>query len=131
MKSAALTLFLFLTSAAFPATAADGPVSGSWTVKGNVYGNDIAQVCTIKQDEKKLTGTCKSDATGEVGITGEVKDKTVTWQLDTTYNGTQITLIYSGTLDGAGSNISGKINVEPFNIEGDFTAKKDEPKKEK
>ena len=71
MKSAALTLFLFLTLAAFPATAADGPVSGSWTVKGNVYGNDIAQVCTLKQDEKKLTGTCKSDATGEVGITGD------------------------------------------------------------
>jgi hypothetical protein len=131
MKSLFFTLFLFLTVAALPVLAAEGPVSGIWTVKGNVYGQDLNQVCTIKQDDKKLTGSCKSETSGTTEITGEVKDKTVTWQFKTEYNGTPLTIVYNGTLDSASSNISGKINVQEFSIEGEFTAKKEEAKKDK
>ena len=124
-----VTLTLVLAFSALTVMAADNPVSGTWKVNGDIAGNAVDQVCTMKQDGKKLTGSCKSpDATTE--ITGEVNDTKVTWQFPLDYNGQKLTLIFTGTLDAASSQIKGTIDVQPIGVSGDFTAKKEEAKKE-
>ena len=130
MKSQFLKILFILTFAALPALAGDGPVSGVWKINGSVSGVTIDMTCKINQEEKKLTGSCKSDQVAETAVTGEVADKKVQWKFNTDYNGMSLTLVFNGTLDDKASNMSGKIDVQPVGIEGDFSAKKEEPKKD-
>lgn len=120
-----------LLAAAITALAADTPLSGTWKISGSVYGNAQNQTCTFKQEAEKITGTCKSDDAKTFNITGEVKDKKVSWKYDTEYNGTPLTVIFTGDLDAQSTAVSGKIKVQPFDIDGDFTAKKQEEPKAK
>jgi len=64
------------------------------------------------------TGSCKSD-TGEVKLTGTVDGKKVTMKFDTEYNGSPLTVTYTGTLDDSG-NVQGDADVEPMGVTGDF-----------
>ncbi|HEY8559030.1 MAG TPA: hypothetical protein VIL74_01410 [Pyrinomonadaceae bacterium] len=130
MRSKILNALFILTIGALPAFAGEGAVSGIWKISGSVYNTPVEMTCTINQDDKKLSGSCKADQLGEKSITGEVSDRKVQWKLDTDYNGMQLTLVFNGTLDDKASNITGKIDVQPMNIEGDFSAKKEESKKE-
>jgi type 1 fimbria pilin len=128
LKTAALLVAL-LSAAAF---AQDGgaPVSGNWKVTGDVVGNAVELTCAFTQDGKKLTGSCRrpgSDKADE--IAGEVDDKKVTWKFDTSYNGQSITLTFSGALD-APSKLKGGIDVQPYGVSGEFSATKEEAKKE-
>ncbi len=52
----------------------------------------------------------------------------MSWKFDVDYNGTPLTMTYSGTLDDTAKNMTGKITVEPVGVEGEFTAKKDDAK---
>jgi len=131
MKSTVLSALFILTFAGVPALAADGPASGVWKVTGSVAGNAVETTCTVKQDDKKLSGSCKGKDGVESALTGEAADKNVKWEFKRDFNGTEITLIFTGALDDKSSNISGgKINVQPFGVDGDFSAKKEEAKKE-
>ncbi|MCB1024994.1 MAG: hypothetical protein KDB79_11415 [Acidobacteria bacterium] len=125
MRSMIFRSFLILTFTALTILAADNDLSGTWKVSGSVYGNAIEQACTIKQEESKLTGSCKTEGMADAVITGEINDKNVTWKFNSDYNGTEITLVYTGVLNEDKSNISGKINVAPFGVDGDFTARKE------
>lgn len=124
-------LFFVLAFAVVPAFADDAAVAGVWKVTGSVYGNPVDSTCTVKQEGKTLSGSCKSGQTGETAITGSVDGKKVTWQFNADFNGTPITIIFNGSVDDAAKAISGSINVQPFNVDGDFTAAKEEPKKDK
>ena len=129
MKSLKITALL-LTLLAAPALAQSNTVSGTWKVTGEVSGYTIDQVCTLTQDEKKLTGSCKSaSAEKPYELTGEVDDKKVTWKYDADFQGQKITLTFKGTLD-ASSQLKGDIDVQPFNVTGTFSAAKEEAKKE-
>lgn len=125
-----LGILLALVFAAVPVFANDAAVAGDWKVSGSVYGNAIDTVCTIKQEGKTLSGTCKMDK-ADSAVTGTVEGKKVTWQFNSDYQGTAITIVFSGNIDDAAKGISGKINVLPFNVEGDFTAAKEEKKADK
>jgi hypothetical protein len=46
----------------------------------------------------------------------------VNWSFDSEYNGTPLTMNYTGTLDPATSKIAGTVSVDPFGVDGDFTA---------
>lgn len=130
MKTRIINALFILTFASLSAFAAGGSVAGTWKVEGSVAGNAVETTCSIKQDDKKLTGTCKGADGVESAVTGEVTDKNVKWEFKRDFNGSEITLIFTGALDDKATNITGKINVQPFGIDGDFTAKKDEPKKD-
>jgi hypothetical protein len=116
----AITLLLV----AIPALAADSSISGTWKVEGTVAGYDVHRVCSFKQDGKALSGTCQEADQKPIPFTGNIKDKTVTWQYDVEFNGSTLTATYTGDWDGD-SAITGAIDVQPVNAAGTFTAKKD------
>ena len=125
-------LALVAALSAVPAFAQGGEtsVSGTWKVSGDVVGNPVNLVCTFAQDGRKLTGSCK-DAGSEKqnALTGEVDDKKVSWKFDTTFNNQSITVSLTGTLESP-TQLKGGIGVQPYGVSGDFTAAKEEARKE-
>jgi hypothetical protein len=113
----AITLLLL----AITALAADNSVSGTWRVEGNVAGYEVHRVCILKQDGKVLSGSCQEADQQPIPFTGNIKDKTVTWQYDAEFNGSALTATYTGDWDGD-SAITGAIDVQPMNAAGTFTA---------
>ena len=120
MKKLLATSALLFASAAFAAAAPN--LTGNWTVHQSVAGNDSDQECKWVQAESKLTGTCRAaDADKDVQITGAIDGNKLTWQYESEYNGTPLTVKYAATLDDSGK-ISGTVDVDPFGVSGDFTA---------
>jgi catechol 2,3-dioxygenase-like lactoylglutathione lyase family enzyme len=70
--------------------------------------------------DNKITGSCKSQDK-VLPVTGTVDGNKITWQYQSDYNGTPLTLIYTATLDDS-SKISGTVEVQPFGVAGEFTA---------
>lgn len=121
-------LIIALLLSALPALAADNSLSGTWKVEGNVSGYAVNRICALKQDGKKLTGSCQNgdpsaDDKAVLQLTGNVDDKNVTWKYDAEWNGSILTATYAGTWDGDAA-ITGAIDVQPVNAAGTFTAKK-------
>lgn len=115
--------FAAILIASFEAVSA-ADVSGSWHVTGSVNENPIDTTCTLTQKDNALTGTCVRKADGKsVEATGSVKDDTIAWHYNSEFNGDPITVTYSGKIAKDGT-ISGKIVVDPYNAEGEFTATK-------
>ena len=118
----ALVLLAVLASVSLSAVAADSPsLTGKWNVHSSTAGNESESVCTFVQNGAELAGSCKTDA-GEAKATGKVDGVKVTWSFDSDYNGTALTLKYTGTLDPATGKIAGSLTVDPFGVEGEFTA---------
>jgi len=111
---------LFAAAAVFAVAADTAPLSGKWEIRQSIAGNDSSAACTFTQNDKELTGTCNSAEGGTVKISGKVNDKTVSWTFNSEYNGTPLTVKYTGTLDSA--RITGTVSVEPFGVDGEFTA---------
>jgi hypothetical protein len=109
-----------LLFAATPLLVAEAGVSGNWKVHNSISGSESDQDCTLSQNGKELTGTCKGE-NGEVKLTGSVDGNKINWKYDSEYNGTPLTLTYAGTLDDSGA-IKGDVNVDPFGVSGEFTA---------
>jgi hypothetical protein len=114
LSSIALLAVLHLASAA-------DPINGTWQITGDVVGNPLNEVCTIKQDGTQLSGSCTGESGQAYDLTGEVKeDGTVTFKHGGEYQGTELTIVYSGTLTG--QELKGTVNVQPFGVDGEFTA---------
>ena len=110
-------LVIFL--AALSAVAAD-TVTGKWQIHQSIAGNDSDMTCSFTQNGEELAGTCDG-AAGVVKIAGKVTEKKVSWTFQSEYNGSPLTLKYSGTLSSA-EKMAGTVNVEPYGVDGDFTA---------
>jgi hypothetical protein len=118
------TLFLsvLLASASALAVRADNvSLSGKWEVHSNVAGNESAVECTFIQKDNDLGGNCATNH-GDKPLTGKVNGTKITWSYDSEYEGTPLTVKYSGTIDSAAAKLSGSVTVEPFGVDGDFTA---------
>lgn len=113
------TLLMCLALVGFTSLRAD--VSGVWNLEMRWTGNDNVStgVCTLKQDNAKLTGKCQENST----INGEVRDRHLTWNVDVNENGQKGRMTFEGTLDDAGTTISGKCAI-PDGATGTFTMKK-------
>lgn len=96
-------------------------VTGKWQLKGDVAGNALNTVCDIAQSGATLSGVCTNEQGQPQPITGEVKDGTVTFQHGGDYQGTELTIIYSGKLETP-KHLKGTIVVKPFDASGTFTA---------
>ena len=106
--------------AAKPGGATD--ISGTWTITGDVVGNAINMKCTFKQDGAKATGSCAYEGLGVAPTTGSVAGNQVTFQNSVTREQVY-DLLYTGTLDAAGTAIKGGIAVE--GVTGEFSGTKD------
>ncbi|MEO8657380.1 MAG: hypothetical protein ABI693_02875 [Bryobacteraceae bacterium] len=120
MKGCTVLSLLLLANLAF---AADS-VSGTWKIDGDVAGNPVQESCTVKQEAEKLTGSCKGLGDKAWDVTGAVEGQSVTFQHGGEYNGEALTLTYKGTIDATGA-MKGTIDVKPFDVSGDFSAKKE------
>ena len=101
-----------------PAVHRNGHIS-KWKLHQSIAGNDNDSECTFTQKDNDLTGSCTADQ-GTVTLAGKVDGKKVSWSYDSEYNGTPLTVKFTGTLDS--DKITGEVEVDPFSVTGDFTA---------
>jgi hypothetical protein len=122
MKRFVFTMVLMFAVAAI-AHAANSNVEGKWSIQTSVAGTDGTAVCTFTQKDETLTGNCIGDDKIEHKLTGSVKADTATWQYDSDYNGTPLTIVFSGAVKDE-NQFTGTIDVQPMGVSGDFTAKR-------
>lgn len=121
-KLLAFGLVLFSTTAV---AVAAPTLTGKWAVHQSIAGNDNDSECSFIQSDTKLTGTCKGQDK-DLDIKGTIEANKVAWQYETDYNGTPLTVKFTGTLDDSGK-ITGTVDVDPFGVSGDFTATPSKP----
>lgn len=119
MKKLLAASVLVFASSAF--AAGTPSLTGQWSVHNSIAGNESDQNCTFVQTDNKITGSCKSAEGKDLAVTGSVDGSKVTWQYESEYNGSPLTLVYTATLDESGK-IAGNVEVQPFSVTGDFTA---------
>src|SRR3954464_10782775 len=90
---------LFASASALTFAADNASLGGKWQVHGSVAGNDSDQSCTFTQKDTDLTGTCTTNESKTVNVTGKVDGKKVTWSYKSDYNGSPLTVNYDGKLD--------------------------------
>lgn len=97
-------------------------VTGVWNLDMHWSDRDTHStgVCTMKQEEQKLTGSCES---AKSVVTGEVNDRTVSIRIDVEQDGSKGTMTFTGTLDESGRAIAGTCKIVG-GMEGTFTMKK-------
>jgi len=110
---------LAILLAATPAIAADS-VSGKWQIHQSIVGNESDLSCTLTQTGDDLAGTCDIPA-GAVKISGKVSETKVSWTFQSEYNGSPLTMKYSGTV-ASPTKMTGTVSVDPYGVEGEFTA---------
>jgi hypothetical protein len=83
-------------------------VSGLWALEMQwAPETQSTGTCTLKQEDGKLTGTCAQKSK----ITGEVRDRIVTWEVTVDEEGQQGRMTFEGMLDENGTTIRGKCVV--------------------
>lgn len=124
MKRVTVVGGLFVLVMALGGTArAATPFTGSWKIAGNVQGIPVVVTCAmVETDDLKVTGACVDDQNKSHPMTGLVKDQAISWNYASEYEGTPIVITWTGTLDATGVKMVGTIAVDPFGVDGDFTA---------
>jgi hypothetical protein len=118
-----LLLSALLVSSALPSLAADdASLTGTWKIHINVEGNESDSVCTLTQTEDAISGTCTNSEMKEVQAVGKVDGTKATWWYDSVYDGGPITVKYATELKVIDGKFSGTVHVDPFGVDGDFTA---------
>ena len=99
-------------------------LSGTWEVTGDVMGNPLNEICTLKQSGTVITGSCRAAMPADApawAVTGEVKGDSVSFSHGGDYEGTPLTIAYTGTRS-AGAQLKGNVMVAPFSAGGTFSA---------
>ena len=124
-----LVTSLFGLSATSGSAAATPAMTGDWAIHTTVSSNESDMTCNFTQTDKDLTGTCKLDpAKDPVKITGSVDGSKIAFKYTTDYNGTPLTMSYSATVNDP-VKIAGAVDVQPFDVSGEFTAVPVKPSK--
>ena len=120
MKTLLASLLLAFAASA---VAADGsPVTGQWRIHTSIGGTESDQTCSFSDDNGRLTGTCNSDSSGSVKVTGRVDDVNVTWSYTSgDDDGNTTSVRYYGHLDAG--RITGTVAMGESGTEGDFIAR--------
>jgi hypothetical protein len=120
------TTILFLLTLVRPAAAPAADVSGSWNVMGSVQGDQAGGTfsanCTFQQKDEKFDGVC-TRASGDSQASGHVNGRSVDFQYDIDNAGATRTFLFNGTLDEAGTAMTGAVSLSGIG-EGTFTANK-------
>jgi hypothetical protein len=105
-----------------PSLALAANFSGVWSVTGEVADHGLAPLCTLKQADRDISGSCKLDSEHSVSVKGFVKGKEVTWSFDVDHQDVTYTLTFTGVLESDRA-MKGTISVTPSDSTGEFTAK--------
>ncbi len=100
--------------------ADESTIAGRWNIHSSIMGNESDQECTFVVKGDALTGTCSAPQ-GSADVAGKVRGNSVSWQRKTQYDGQDLTIVYTGKID-SGGKLTGSIEVQPFGVEGEFTA---------
>ncbi len=123
IAAALLTASLPLLAGTSPVhTAASPDLTGQWTLHNSIAGNESDEDCSFSQEDTKISGSCKA-AEQNVKVTGGIDGKKLTFKYDVEYQGSMLTLTYNATLDDP-DNIAGTVDVQPYDVSGEFTAKR-------
>lgn len=101
-------------------------VTGTWELSQDISGNKSTTVIELIQEGKTLSGSIKL-ADKQVPVTGTITDGKVAFEYPTTWEGTPLTMIYTGVLAESG-DLQGSVEVDPFGATGTFNAKRVAPK---
>jgi hypothetical protein len=101
-------LALIFLSMLPPALAAG--IGGSWKVTGMIGEFPIDIVCTLKQVDNKLTGSCRGMDIGELAVAGEVAGKTVNWSYTVNFQGQAIAVVYNAAVE-SDTAMKGNVSV--------------------
>ena len=115
-----MLLTIALASALTAAAPADS-LAGRWKFTSEVSGTNWEQICTFKQAGTVLSGNCLGEGDVVNPLTGESKDGKITFEHPSNYQGTAITIIFTGAAEKPGE-LKGTILVKPFDATGTFTA---------
>jgi hypothetical protein len=102
-----------------PAAEING-LSGQWKLHSNIEGHESNLECTLTQAGQDLVGTCKSPQL-DVKVTGKVEDKKLTFQYKADWEGQELTVIHTGTIETL-TSLVGSVDVQPIGAAGEFTA---------
>ena len=105
-----------------PAGTSPVDVSGTWALQVIIESATRTPTVVLKQDGQKLSGTYKSQI-GEAPITGQIKDKEFSFQLTLTFEGTPVTIVYTGAVEE--NAMKGRV-VAGDVASGTFTGKRQE-----
>ena len=103
-----------------PSYAADVNVTGKWTMAVETQAGTGSPTFDLKQEGDTVTGSYVGQL-GQAPVTGTVKGNEVTLTYKVSGQGQEITVIYSGTVDG--DTMKGKVSLGELG-EGTFTGKK-------
>ena len=123
---AAIAIALSLeSSAALVAQVArqDKPVdvAGKWALTVDTSAGTGTPSVELKQDGETLSGNYSSEVFGEQKVTGTIKGSAVTFGFTTSFQGSTVTVTYTGTADA--STMKGSVTISGLG-EGTFTGKK-------
>ena len=116
-----LTVTAALTAVA-GATAQTVNVTGTWIFNVETGQGSGTPTVTFKQDGEMLSGHYSSQTLGEADFTGTVKGSAIQFAFNATAQGTQIDVVYAGTVDGG--TMKGTVNMAGGQLSGTFTGKK-------
>ena len=119
MKLIVLSVLLFAGPILAP--AAESPsLAGQWKLHSSIAGTETDMECTFTQNNQDVGGTGKSGE-ASMALSGKLDGNKVTFQYKTTYDGQELTIVHSGTVESA-TKIVGSVDVQPLGVSGDFTA---------
>jgi hypothetical protein len=105
------------------AASQDKPVdvAGKWALTVETSAGTGTPSVEFKQDGETLTGNYSSQVFGEQKVTGTIKGNAITFGFTTSFQGSDVTVTYTGTADA--STMKGKVTISGLG-EGTFTGKK-------
>jgi hypothetical protein len=96
-------------------------VTGKWALSVETAAGTGNPSVEFKQDGETLAGTYSSQVFGEQKVTGTIKKNAITFGFTTSFQGTTVTVTYTGTADA--SSMKGTVTIGDLG-DGTFTAKK-------
>ena len=118
--SRSFLLILLTIACAIPVLGQGDSAGGSWDVTLNSPQGTFNLQFNLKQDGEKLSGVLKGQR-GELPLEGTMKGKEVTLKWTTKYEGNDLPITLTGTVDG--SAMKGSADYGGF-AQGDFSAKR-------
>ena len=95
-------------------------VTGTWVFDVQTSAGSGTPTMTFNQEGEKLTGHY-SGQLGELPLTGTVKESKITFQFDVSVEGTNLTIVYAGTVEK--DSMKGTVSLGAAG-DGTFTAKR-------
>ena len=96
-------------------------VAGKWALTVETQAGTGTPSVEFTQDGETLTGNYSSQVFGEQKVTGTIKGNAITFGFKASFQGSDVTVTYTGTVDG--STMKGTVTLSGLG-EGTFTGKK-------